>query len=197
MEPRTATLMPIATWPVIVQPTQFPHGELVEPRTAALPSGKSAPSDKNNHGCLSTSLKPELSCSRPFHGELLPEPFESGEGRRVSGRATDPSAGPPVRLRRSICAFQADIASIVDANANRADTAPTATMGPDSRRSSTRPSEQAEAGRQGENVSGRSSDRIIYLPRRASTTARLPTMQNNGQTLMRAWQRESTPGSLT
>ena len=72
---------------------------------------------------------------------------------------------------------KADIASIVDANANRADTAPTATMGPDSRRSSTRPAEQAEAGRQGENVSGRSSDRIPYLQRRASTTARLPTMQ--------------------
>jgi hypothetical protein len=39
---RIATLMPVATWPVIVQPTHFPHGELVEPRTAALPSGKSA-----------------------------------------------------------------------------------------------------------------------------------------------------------
>jgi hypothetical protein len=85
-----------------------------EPRTAALPSGKSAafegtpikPPDKNNRGCLSTPLKPELSYPRPFHGELLPEPFESGEGRRVSGRATDPSAGRPVRLRRSICAYR-------------------------------------------------------------------------------------------
>jgi hypothetical protein len=116
---------------------------------------------KKNPQTYPTPSEPGLSYPRPFHGELLPEPFESGEGRRVSERATDPSAGRPVRLRRSICPFQADIASIVDANANRADTAPTATMRPDSRCSSTRPSEQAEDGRQGDNVSGRSSARIL------------------------------------
>ncbi|RCW80680.1 hypothetical protein C7476_113154 [Phyllobacterium bourgognense] len=32
--------MPVMTPPVIMQPTRLPHGELVEPRTAALPSGK-------------------------------------------------------------------------------------------------------------------------------------------------------------
>ena len=37
-------------------------------------------SDKNNRGCLSTPPKPELSYPRPFHGELLPEPFEVGRG---------------------------------------------------------------------------------------------------------------------
>ena len=120
MEPGTATLMPIATWPVIVQPTQFPHGEphpeLVEGRTthssiatrqiSSLEGTPIKPSDKNNRGCLSTPAKPRLFYPCPFHGELLPEPFESGEGRRVSGRATDPSAGRPVRLRRSICAHR-------------------------------------------------------------------------------------------
>ncbi len=76
---------------------------------------KLAPPDKNNRGCLSPPCKPRLFSSGPFHGELLPEPFESGEGRRVSGRATDPGAGRPVRLRGSICALEADIASVVDA----------------------------------------------------------------------------------
>jgi hypothetical protein len=35
-----------ATLAIVVATLYFPHGELVEPRTAALPSGKSAPSDK-------------------------------------------------------------------------------------------------------------------------------------------------------
>ena len=60
-----------------------------------------------------------------------------------------------------------------------------------SRRSSTRPAEQAEAGRQGDNVSGRSSDRTPYLQRRASTTARLPSMQAMARLRMRAWQGEN------
>jgi hypothetical protein len=34
----------------------------------------------NNRGYLSTPSKPDLFYSRPFHGELLPEPFEVGRG---------------------------------------------------------------------------------------------------------------------
>ncbi len=52
-------------------------------------------------------------------------------------------------------------------------------------------------GRDQKSPDGRSSDRIIILQRRASTTARLPTMKAMARLRMRAWQGGSTPCSLT
>ncbi|MBB3147392.1 hypothetical protein FHS21_003812 [Phyllobacterium trifolii] len=184
MEPGTATLMPTATWPVIVQPTQLPHGELVEPHTASLPSGRSAllKAPRSNFQTKKSWLFIHALQTSVILSPSFPWGAASGAvrkwGRTACQRAGNgPKRWPTCSSSEVNLRLQADIASIVDANANRADTAPTATMGPDSRRSSTRPAEQAEAGRQGENVSGRSSDRIPYLQRRASTTARLPVMQ--------------------
>ena len=201
---RITTLMPVATWPVIVQPTHFPHGELVEPRTAALPSGKSAalkaPRSNLQTKIIVATYPTPSNLSYPMPVLSMGSCFRSRskvgkDGVSAGGQRTQALAdlfvfGGQSAHFRQILPLLLTPTPIVRTLHRRRRWART-------RCSSTRPAEQAEAGRQGENVSGRSSDRTTYLPRRASTTARLPTMQSNGQTQKRAWQGESTPGSLT
>jgi hypothetical protein len=78
---------------IVAATLYLPHGELVEPRTAALPSGRSAPSYKYNRGCLSTPCRPRLFYARPLHGNCFRSRSRWGEDRRLRWRVTDPLSG--------------------------------------------------------------------------------------------------------
>jgi hypothetical protein len=82
-----------ATSAIVVATLYLPHGELVEPRTAVLSSGNSAPLDKNNRGYLSTLCKPRLFYSSPFHGNCFRSRSKWGEDRRLRWRVTGPLSG--------------------------------------------------------------------------------------------------------
>ncbi len=166
--------MPVATPPVVVQPTHPPHGELVEPRTAALPSGKISSREDTPSNLLTKIIvatyprPPNLTypSPRPLHGNCFRSRSKWGEDRRLRWRVTDPlsgevpSKGSPAGTTTGVCWTSTSKGAFGSGRSNSPNVKP-----------------PKRNGRDQKSPDGRSSDRIIYLQRRASTTARLPSMQ--------------------
>ena len=149
-----------------------------------MPSGKSAAlkrSIKNNRGYLSNTSKPRLFYSRPFHGNCFRSRSKWGEDRRLRWRVTDPLSGEVLSKGSPAGTMTGACWTSTSKGARR-------------RRMECRkwhspvPKPPKRNGRDQKTPDGRSSDRIIILPRRASTTARLPSMQAMARLEMRAWQ---------
>ena len=91
--PRLVSLKAASLKCCSLQSIHFPHGEPVEPHTAAMPTGKSAPSGKNYPAHLSTLLKPGLSCCRPSRGNCFRSRSKWEKDRRLRWRVTGPPSG--------------------------------------------------------------------------------------------------------
>ncbi len=122
---------------------------------------------KQNPTNLSNTSKPRLFYPRPFHGNCFRSRSKWGEDRRLRWRVTGPLSGE-VLSKGFPCRYYDW--RMLDEQFERGfrQRAKQFTQ-------SGRPPKRN--GRDQKTPDGRSSDRITYLQRRASTTARLPSMQ--------------------